>query len=224
MIAMILLVDNYDSFVHNLARYFERLGQPTRVVRNDAVTVESVRALKPAAIVLSPGPCAPREAGTSLELVRELHGEVPMLGVCLGHQVIAEALGGDIVRAPIPVHGRASEIRHGRNGLFEGIPSPVRVGRYHSLMANVDSLREPLRATAWTSDGVVMALEHKHLPVFGVQFHPESILTECGYELLSNFLRLSNIECNSAPKQLANQEQTTIDEAQPAIPSRPVTF
>src|SRR6478752_643065 len=145
---MLLLIDNYDSFVHNLARHFERLGQPTEVVRNDAVDAKRVSALKPEAIVLSPGPCAPREAGASLEIVRALHQNVPMLGVCLGHQVIAEALGGHIVRAPMPVRWRASEIRHDGAGLFEGVPSPIRVGRYHSLVANAESLREPLRATA----------------------------------------------------------------------------
>jgi len=147
-----------------------------------------------------------------------------MLGVCLGHQVIAEALGGDIVRAPVPVHGRASEIRHDGAGLFEGVPSPIRVGRYHSLVASAESLREPLRATAWTSDGVVMALEHQRLPVFGVQFHPESVLTECGYELLSNFLRLSNIGYSGAPDQLATQERTATVAAQPQFPNQPVTF
>src|SRR5262245_57712987 len=135
---MLLLIDNYDSFVHNLARYFERLGQATHVVRNDAIDVTSARAMKPTAIVLSPGPCTPREAGVSLELVRELHSEVPMLGVCLGHQVIAEALGGQIVRAPLPVHGRESEIRHDGSGLFAGLPPTIRVGRYHSLVAEPD--------------------------------------------------------------------------------------
>ena len=184
---MLLLIDNYDSFVHNLARYFERLGQPTRVVRNDAIDVASARAMKPTAIVLSPGPCTPQEAGVSLELVRELHAEVPMLGVCLGHQVIAEALGGRIVRAPVPVHGQASEIRHDGSRLFCGMPPTFRVGRYHSLVAEPASLGEPLRPTAWTADGVVMAFEHRQLPVYGVQFHPESILTEYGYEMLANF-------------------------------------
>src|SRR6478736_6712364 len=132
---MLLLIDNYDSFVHNLARYFERLGQATHVVRNDAIDVASARAMKPTAIVLSPGPCTPREAGVSLELVRELRSEVPMLGVCLGHQVIAEALGGRIVRAPMPVHGQASEIHHDGSQLFRRLPPTFRVGRYHSLVA-----------------------------------------------------------------------------------------
>src|SRR5438046_294101 len=130
----LLLIDNYDSFVHNLARYFERLGQTTCVVRNDAIDVRKARAVKPAAIVLSPGPCTPQEAGASLDLVRKLSGEIPILGVCLGHQVIAEAMGGQVVRAPTPVHGQASEIQHCGSGLFDGLPSPIRVGRYHSLV------------------------------------------------------------------------------------------
>src|SRR3954471_2774551 len=157
---MLLLIDNYDSFVHNLARYFERLGQATRVVRNDAIDVALARAMKPTAIVLSPGPCTPREAGMSLELVREFHTEVPILGVCLGHQIIAEASGGRIVRAPVPVHGQASEIRHDGSALFHELPPMFRVGRYHSLVAEPASLGESLRPTAWTSDGIVMAFEH----------------------------------------------------------------
>src|SRR3954467_922146 len=153
---MLLLIDNYDSFVHNLARYFERLGQATHVVRNDVIDVATARAMKPAAIVLSPGPCTPREAGVSLELVRDLHIEVPMLGVCLGHQVMAEALGGHVVRAPVPVHGQASEIRHDGNGIFHGLPSMIRVGRYHSLVAEPTSLGEPLQPQAWATAGLWM--------------------------------------------------------------------
>jgi anthranilate synthase/aminodeoxychorismate synthase-like glutamine amidotransferase len=221
---MLLLIDNYDSFVHNLARYFERMGQQTRVVRNDAVDVAAVRALKPDAIVLSPGPCTPREAGVSLELVRELHGEVPMLGVCLGHQVIAEALGGRVVRAPRPMHGQASEIRHDGRGLFEGLPPTLRVGRYHSLVAQPESLSEPLRATAWTSDGVVMALEHQQFPVIGVQFHPESILTDHGYELLASFLRLAGLTSPKKATELGKGERPKAAAAERAFPKEPVTF
>lgn len=221
---MLLLIDNYDSFVHNLARYLERLGQETQVVRNDAIDVAAVRELKPDAIVLSPGPCTPREAGVSLGLVRELNGETPMLGVCLGHQVIAEALGGRVVRAPTPVHGQASEIRHDGTGLFEGLPPTLRVGRYHSLVAQPKSLSEPLRATAWTSDGVVMALEHTRLPVFGVQFHPESILTDHGYELLANFLRLAGLASRGEAAELAAQERPRAAAAERAFPKEPVTF
>jgi anthranilate synthase/aminodeoxychorismate synthase-like glutamine amidotransferase len=221
---MLLLIDNYDSFVHNLARYFERLGQPTVVVRNDSVDIAQVRAFKPAAIVLSPGPCTPREAGVSLELVRELHSHVPMLGVCLGHQVIAEALGAEIVRAPVPVHGQASEIRHDGSPLFHGLPPTFRVGRYHSLVAEPASLGKPLRPTAWTAEGVVMAFEHQQFPVCGVQFHPESILTEYGYEMLANFLRLAGIGCNADTSALAGFERPSVVTSRRPLPSQPVTF
>jgi anthranilate synthase/aminodeoxychorismate synthase-like glutamine amidotransferase len=220
---MLLLIDNYDSFVHNLARYFERLGQRTVVVRNDTIDVAKVRKLRPSAIVLSPGPCTPREAGVSLELVRELHHGVPMLGVCLGHQVIAETLGGRIVRAPMPVHGQASEIRHDGSALFHGLPQTLRVGRYHSLVADAASIGEPLRPTAWTADGVVMAFEHRQFPVYGVQFHPESILTEYGYEMLWNFLRLAGIACIADTNELAVSERPRVVLSRP-VPSQPVTF
>jgi anthranilate synthase/aminodeoxychorismate synthase-like glutamine amidotransferase len=221
---MLLLIDNYDSFVHNLARYFDRLGQEAQVVRNDSVDVLAVRRLRPEAIVLSPGPCTPREAGVSLELVRELHAEIPMLGVCLGHQVMAEALGGRVVRASRPLHGQASEIRHDGSGLFGGLPPTLKVGRYHSLVAQPESLAPPLRATAWTSDGVVMALEHQRFPVFGVQFHPESILTDHGYELLANFLRLAGLASPESPAKLATQERPEVATAERAFPKEPVTF
>jgi anthranilate synthase/aminodeoxychorismate synthase-like glutamine amidotransferase len=221
---MLLLIDNYDSFVHNLARYFERLGQATLVVRNDAIDVATARVLKPDAIVLSPGPCTPREAGVSLELVRALHAEVPMLGVCLGHQVIAEALGGRIVRAPGPVHGQTSEIRHDGSPLFDGLPPTIRVGRYHSLVAESASLGEMLRPTAWTADGVIMAFEHRQLPVYGVQFHPESILTEYGYEMLANFLRLAGLACREDASELAALERPSVVTSRRPLPSRPVTF
>jgi anthranilate synthase/aminodeoxychorismate synthase-like glutamine amidotransferase len=221
---MLLLIDNYDSFVYNLARHFERLGQSTRVVRNDAIDVSAVRLLKPSGIVLSPGPCTPAEAGVSLQVVRELHAEVPMLGVCLGHQVIAEAMGGRIVRAPEPVHGRTTGITHSGTGVFSGVPSPMRVGRYHSLVAAPDSLPEELRATAWTDDGVLMAFEHVSLPLYGVQFHPESILTEHGYDLLANFLRLSGTPCCEETRGHAESERPIATEERRALPSRPVTF
>jgi len=195
---MLLLIDNYDSFVHNLARYFQRLGQETLVVRNDAIDVAQVRRLRPAAMVLSPGPCTPNQAGASLELVRALHTELPMLGVCLGHQIIAQALGGSVVRAPAPVHGQTSAIEHDGTGLFADLPSPLTVCRYHSLVVEAASLPELLRPTAMTNDGLVMAYEHKDAPLFGVQFHPESILTEGGYELLANFLRLAENTATTA--------------------------
>ena len=220
---MLLLIDNYDSFVHNLARYFERLRQQTHVVRNDSIDVAAARELRPDAIVLSPGPCTPREAGASLELVRKLHAELPMLGVCLGHQVIAEASVAGLF-ATEPVHGQVCKIRHCGTGLFDALPSPIQVGRYHSLVAEPASLGEPLRPTAWTEDGVVMAFEHNRLPVFGVQFHPESILTEFGYELLVNFLTLAHIPFYGDPHQLAAYERPAAATLARELPNQPVTF
>ncbi|MBW3541769.1 MAG: aminodeoxychorismate/anthranilate synthase component II [Planctomycetes bacterium] len=190
---MILLIDNYDSFVFNLARYFEELGQPTRVVRNDAVSVDQVSAMRPEAIVLSPGPCTPREAGISLDLVRKLAGKVPMLGVCLGHQAICAAFGAEIVRAAEPVHGRTSLIEHGGGGLFAGLPSPLRATRYHSLVVDEATLPPELVLTARTTDGVPMAVASDEQRVYGVQFHPESVLTDSGHMLLGNFLLLSGL-------------------------------
>jgi anthranilate synthase/aminodeoxychorismate synthase-like glutamine amidotransferase len=221
---MLLLIDNYDSFAHNLARYFVRLGQPTHVVRNDAIDVEGVRAMRPAAIVISPGPCTPHEAGASLDIVRKLHEEVPMLGVCLGHQVIAEALGAKIVRASVPLHGQASQVEHDRSGVFKGVPSPLAVGRYHSLVVDPQSLPRDLRATAWTGDRVLMAFQHARLPVYGVQFHPESILTQHGYDLLANFLRHADLEVHTTTSELAANELTHAPQPRPPLPARPVTF
>lgn len=221
---MLLLIDNYDSFAHNLARYFERLGSTVHVVRNDAIDVAGVRELRPAAVVLSPGPCTPREAGASLDIVRSLHTELPMLGVCLGHQVIAEALGGRVVPAPAPVHGRTSSVNHAQLGLFEGVPSPLVVARYHSLVVRPESLPNVLQATAWTADGVLMAFAHTSLPVFGVQLHPESILTEHGYELLANFLRLADVPVTNDPVLLAAGELRQAISTERPLPSEPVTF
>ncbi len=221
---MLLLIDNYDSFVHNLARYFERLGQPTYVVRNDSIDVEEVRELRPAAIVLSPGPCTPHEAGVSLDLVSALYTEIPILGVCLGHQVIAEAFGALVSRARVPVHGQASRIRHDGSGLFEGIVESLNVGRYHSLIVEPESLPKELRPTAWTDDNVLMAFQHRRLPVFGVQFHPESILTECGYEMLANFLTQAGLPSSdtaiAGPLVELSEPPTTTT----SLPSGPVTF
>lgn len=190
----VLLIDNYDSFVFNLARYFQRLGQETQVVRNTAIDVAGVRALRPGAIVLSPGPCTPKQAGSSLELVRELHAELPILGICLGHQTIAEALGGRIVRAREPVHGRTSQVFHDERELFEGLPNPIVATRYHSLVVEEASLPGCLEVCARTEDNTIMALRHRRFPVFGLQFHPESILTEAGYPLLAAFLRMARLE------------------------------
>jgi anthranilate synthase component 2/para-aminobenzoate synthetase component 2 len=184
---MILLIDNYDSFVHNLARYVGELGYARRVIRNDALTAEEALAMEPEAIVLSPGPCGPAEAGISVELVRRAaEARVPLLGVCLGHQAIAVAFGG-AVRWTAPVHGKASQIRHDGTGIFARVPSPFAAARYHSLVAELPA-GGPLRATALSEDGTLMALAHESLPVFGLQFHPESVLTEHGHLLLANFL------------------------------------
>jgi len=221
---MILLIDNYDSFVHNLGRYFKQLGQRTIVMRNDAVNAGAIKAMRPDAIVLSPGPCTPRDAGMSLDIVRALHAEVPILGVCLGHQIIAEALGGRICRGPLPVHGQASAIRHEGTGLFAGLPKPMSVGRYHSLVVEPDSLPTELRPTAWTEDGILMALEHDRRPVYSVQFHPESILTECGYELLANFLRLAGLEVSNTLPNFSNGELRKPACFRRPLPVGPVTF
>ena len=220
----LLLLDNYDSFVHNLARYFERLGQETCVVRNDAIDVASVRAMRPTAVVLSPGPCSPAQAGASLDVVRSLHAELPMLGVCLGHQAIAAALGARVVRAAQPMHGQTSLVHHDGTGIFAGLPSPFTACRYHSLVVEPASLPTVLRPTARTDDGVLMACEHVDLPVYGVQFHPEAILTTGGYQLLANFLRLAGLPVTADPEALAADELITPAAAEPTLPARPATF
>lgn len=183
---MILIVDNYDSFVFNIARYFEELGTATKVVRNDAVTNEDLRAQ---AIVISPGPCTPQEAGASLSIVREFSGKIPILGVCLGHQVMGEVFGGQVVRAKRPLHGEASEITHNGTGVFTDLPQGFSAGRYHSLIVE-DVEGTELFVTARSAEGEIMGLQHKTHPTFGVQFHPESILTEHGYDMISNFLKV----------------------------------
>jgi anthranilate synthase component II len=199
---MILLIDNYDSFVYNLARYFERLGHDTRVVRNTDIDVVGAKELNPSAIVLSPGPCTPEKAGCSLELVRMLHAELPILGICLGHQTIAEALGGRVVRAKEPIHGRASRIVHNGRGVFEGLPNPIVVGRYHSLIVDEDTLPDCLEISTRSEDGTIMAIQHRSRPVVGLQFHPESILTDCGYLMLAGFLRMAGLPAASIPSSM----------------------
>jgi anthranilate synthase/aminodeoxychorismate synthase-like glutamine amidotransferase len=202
---VILVIDNYDSFVFNLARYFQRLGQTTRVVRNTEIDADQVRTLQPAAVVLSPGPCTPAQAGACLDIARRLHAEIPMLGICLGHQTIVEALGGRIVRAAEPVHGRASRVLHDGRGVFAGLPETFMTGRYHSLVVDEASLPACLEVSARTEDGVVMAVRHRQLPIVGLQFHPESILTEPGYALLAGFLRLIGQPTPDPPPTLAEE-------------------
>jgi anthranilate synthase component 2 len=185
---MLLLLDNYDSFTYNLYHYLGELGQQAVVWRNDAMTADQVLEMRPDAIVVSPGPCDPDHAGISVELVRAAAGSVPILGVCLGHQAIAQAFGGRIVRAETVMHGKLSAVEHQGQGILEGLPSPFAATRYHSLVAEPASLPSCLEVTARTTDGVIMAIEHKELPIYGVQFHPESIETEHGHQLLRNFL------------------------------------
>lgn len=217
---MILVIDNYDSFVFNLARYLVLLGHETVVRRNDALTPLDLRRLRPQALVLSPGPCGPDQAGCCLELVRRYYEHIPMLGVCLGHQTIAAALGGRVVRAPLPMHGRASQVYHRGEGIFAGLPSPLLAGRYHSLVVEEASLPPELQATAHTADGLVMALAHRSRPVVGLQFHPESILTPLGPRLLAAFLRLAGLHC-ADPAAFCELDQT---EPMPLVPSGPLTF
>ena len=187
---MVLLIDNYDSFVHNLARYVRELGHEAVVVRNDAVTLDDVAALAPNHIIISPGPCSPTEAGVSTELVRRFGSTTPILGVCLGHQCIGAAYGADVLRARRPVHGRTSLVAHDGSSIFAGLPSPLRVARYHSLAITAPSIPKALRVIARSvDDDEIMAVEHVEHPVIGVQFHPESAATEYGYAMLDRFLR-----------------------------------
>jgi anthranilate synthase/aminodeoxychorismate synthase-like glutamine amidotransferase len=185
---VILVVDNYDSFVHNLARYLRELGHETEVVRNDAIDAAGVRQRRPSHVVLSPGPCTPDEAGVSVELIRAIGAQTPILGVCLGHQCIGQAYGGRVVRARRPMHGRASLVRHVGDGVFAGLPNPLHATRYHSLVVSPEGLPATLVPTAWSEEGEIMALRHREHPVVGVQFHPEAVLTEHGHDLLRNFL------------------------------------
>jgi anthranilate synthase/aminodeoxychorismate synthase-like glutamine amidotransferase len=187
---MILLIDNYDSFTYNLAQILGQLGQGLVVRRNDRITLDEIAALRPERIVISPGPCTPREAGISVELIRRFAGEMPILGVCLGHQAIGEAFGGRVIRAPRLIHGKTSEIRHDGKTVFRGLPRPFTATRYHSLMVERRTLPRCLAVSAMAEDGVIMGLRHRKYPVEGVQFHPESVLTAPGIKLIENFLRL----------------------------------
>ncbi|RTL93809.1 anthranilate synthase component II [Ancylobacter rudongensis] len=194
---MILLIDNYDSFVFNVARYLTELGEEVEVARNDALDLNAIERRAPEALVISPGPCSPNEAGISLEAVRALSGRLPILGICLGHQCIGQAFGGRVVRAKEPMHGRASQLRHAGSDVFAGLPSPFPAGRYHSLAVELDEGSE-LIPTAWSEDGEIMGLAHRTHPTYGVQFHPESVLTPQGYELMGNFLRLARARESAA--------------------------
>jgi anthranilate synthase component II len=186
---MLLMIDNYDSFTYNLVQYFGELGQEVQVFRNDEISLEEVDRLGADRVVISPGPCTPSEAGISVALIQRFAGKIPILGVCLGHQSIGQAFGGRIVHAGQLMHGKTSDIRHKDAGVFHGLPNPLTATRYHSLVIEKKSLPACLEVTAWTDDGEIMGVRHRDLPVEGVQFHPESILTEMGHELLANFLR-----------------------------------
>ena len=185
---MLLMIDNYDSFTYNLVQYFGELGAAVEVYRNDKITIEQIEALEPQRIVISPGPCTPNEAGVSVDVIRTFSGRVPLLGVCLGHQSIGQAFGGRIVRARTLMHGKTSMIHHLDKGVFRGLDNPLQATRYHSLVIERETLPDCLEITAWTDDGEIMGVRHRTMQVEGVQFHPESILTEHGHDLLKNFL------------------------------------
>ena len=186
---MIVVIDNYDSFTYNLVQYLGELGQDVRVVRNDEMAVEDIERLGAERIVISPGPCTPNQAGVSLELIRRAAGKVPLLGVCLGHQAIGQACGGAVIRARALMHGKTSQVRHEGSGVFTVLKNPFTATRYHSLSVRREDLPPELEVTAWTDDGEIMGVRHKTLPIEGVQFHPESILTQHGHQMLDNFLK-----------------------------------
>ena len=186
---MLLMIDNYDSFTYNIVQYFAELGQEVLVKCNDEIDLAGIEALKPDYIVVGPGPCSPKEAGVSVDVIRHFAGKIPVLGVCLGHQSMGYAFGGDIVRAQTLMHGKVSAVQHIGAGVFAGLPNPVTCTRYHSLVINRTSLPDCLEITAWTDDGEIMGVRHKTLPLEGVQFHPEALLTEHGHDMLRNFLQ-----------------------------------
>lgn len=218
---MLLLIDNYDSFVHNLARYFNELGCETRIVRNDELTVDEAIRLQPKAIVISPGPCTPAEAGVSIELVKRCSGAIPILGVCLGHQAIGAAFGSNIIRANEPVHGRTSAVYHDNSHIFAGLPNPFQATRYHSLVVEDASLSDELHVIARTNDGTPMAIAHRNDLTIGTQFHPESILTEHGHEILKTFLCLAGIAVIPQIPQPEWRPELTGDSNQAAWPIVP---
>jgi len=190
---MILVVDNYDSFTYNLVHYLAELGAETRVVRNDDLTAAEAWALKPEAVLLSPGPCTPNEAGICLSIIDTAPVDMPIFGVCLGHQAMGQAFGGEVIRAKALMHGKTSPIEHAGQSVFKGLPSPFTATRYHSLAVRRETLPDVLDVTAWTADGEIMGLAHRTRPIHGVQFHPESIATEHGHDLLANFLDLASV-------------------------------
>ncbi|MBN9390448.1 MAG: aminodeoxychorismate/anthranilate synthase component II [Chloroflexi bacterium] len=187
---MLLMIDNYDSFTYNLVQYFGELNQEVLVRRNDKITLDEIKKLQPERIVISPGPGVPAEAGVSEDVIREFGPAVPVLGVCLGHQALGEVFGGTVERAPELMHGKVSAIQHNAAGLFEGLPQDFKATRYHSLVVRRDDLPDELEVTAWTNNGLIMGLQHRRYPIYGVQFHPEAILTEHGKDLLQNFLKI----------------------------------
>jgi anthranilate synthase component 2 len=188
---MLLMIDNYDSFTYNLVQYFGELGEEVRVIRNDRITLEEIEVLAPERIVISPGPCSPEEAGISVAAIRKFAGKIPILGVCLGHQAIGAAFSGKVIRSAHLMHGKTSPILHDGRELFRGLPNPFEATRYHSLIVERSTLPECLEMTAWVAEGEIMGLRHRELPVWGVQFHPESILTVGGMDILANFLEMT---------------------------------
>lgn len=184
------MIDNYDSFVYNLVRYFEEIEEKTEVVRNDKIKLEDIDIKKYSGIIISPGPKSPKEAGLSLEIINKFKGDIPILGVCLGHQCIGHYFGAEIIKGKRPFHGKVSEVVHNNEGLFKNIKNPLNVTRYHSLVIDRDTLPQDLEITCETKDKVIMGVKHKYLPIHGVQFHPEAVMTECGHEILQNFIRI----------------------------------
>ncbi|MGE3919866.1 MAG: aminodeoxychorismate/anthranilate synthase component II [Gammaproteobacteria bacterium] len=204
---MILVLDNYDSFVYNLSRYIQQLGYNTLIYRSDQLTIKEVEDLKPDAIVISPGPCTPNEAGISVDVIKHLGSKIPILGICLGHQAIGQAFGAEIKKALLPTHGKARQITHNGDDIFDKIKNPLMVARYHSLIVSKDNFPLELMTTSYSEEGEIMSLQHRQYQIYGLQFHPESILTEEGYKLLNNFLRvipLSSDTENLDPKQIEN--------------------
>ena len=198
---MILMIDNYDSFVYNLVQYFEELDEEIIVKRNDEITIDDIKTLNPEIIVLSPGPCSPNEAGICIEAVENFKGIIPILGICLGHQTIGQVFGGKIVKAIEPVHGKVHSITHDSKGVFTNLKNPLNVTRYHSLVVDRDSLPDDLEISAESKEGEIMALRHKNYMIEGVQFHPEAVLTECGHELLQNFITLAREKSSSSKER-----------------------